>query len=133
MDIYDVYIFPSFSHYTITCIVDPPGNLSVIISCHGDEQRVEIEWESPPTLHGVEITHYTFIVEEMNYSASGDKSNMTLRPPSCQNRTICGAASTAAGTSSYKCFEGECSLYCNSNNNMHRDQFVTVDYEVFEI
>ena len=100
-------------------IVDPPQNMNATFSCHGDEHRVDIEWESPSTLHGVEITHYTFSVEGMNYNASGNERGLSETLPSCQNQTICGAASTVAGMSAYKCIEGTIvTVYIAMSENM---------------
>ena len=91
-------------------VVDPPKNIVPNSSCQENVQRLEIEWDEPSTLIGVDIINYTILFEDLKYSTSGSTNNFDtdfpyLNSSTCQNQTTCAAASTLAGRSTFTCTE----------------------------
>ena len=73
-------------------------------------RRLQIEWDRPSTLAGVDITYYTIEVEGIIRTTSGSDNEISVDFPylnasSCQNQTICTAATTLAGISNFTCIE----------------------------
>ena len=88
-------------------IVDSPDNITVSTFCQQDLQRVEIGWNRPYTLSGVDIAYYTVKLDGMLHNVSGNDSKIVTyrNSSSCENQTVCVSVTTLAGTSNCSCIE----------------------------
>ena len=108
------------TYVTLPGIVDPPGNTIAKVICQESVRRLQIEWDMPSTLVGVDITNYTIEVEGMQFNTSGSDNKIavqlhSLNPLSCQNQTVCVSATTLAGMSNFSCVEFEAFLIESKN------------------
>ena len=88
--------------------MDPPEITNATTFCQGNVPKVQIEWNPPPTLLGVNISNYTIVIEGVESSASGNATETVVNFPCisyCQNRNVCVAATTLAGMSKLACDE----------------------------
>ena len=88
--------------------MDPPEITSSTAVYQGNVPKVQIEWNPPPTLLGVNISNYTIVIEGVKSSASGNVCETEVDFPYMsysQNQNICVAAITPAGMSEFACNE----------------------------
>ena len=108
-------------------IVDPPEITNATAVCQGNMPKVQIEWNRPSTLLGVNISNYTIDVEGVESIANGNANQAVVNFPCvlhCQNQNICVSATTLAGMSELAC--DKVSLTESKNEILAIDVYVCI-------
>lgn len=90
--------------------MEPPGDIRTDTSCNKNQLTLNIHWDRPSTLLGVDILSYSVTIEEVNNGTNGSDNSVAVPFPginstSCGTHSICVAASTPAGWSNYSCID----------------------------
>ena len=88
--------------------MDPPDNIVADTVCQHGSQRVELKWNRPYTLLGVDIISYTVELGGREYSDSCSTTIVDdpyISSLSCENQIVCVSATTLAGMSDFSCIE----------------------------
>ena len=92
--------------YGFSGIVDPPEITKATAFCQGNVSEVQIEWNPPLTLQGVNIINYTIVIDGEESSENGNATETAVNfSCTCQNHSVCVAATTLAGMSELACNE----------------------------